>query len=81
MGKPIGGREVSAAHGILYSQLAYWRPCQETASNSEGAFLEVEAPVAVERALVEVRYPDGMQVRFFAPVSASHRAQQVCYQG
>ncbi len=65
-----------AEHGISYAQLLYWRGKyrRENAEADGQAFVEISRPAASEAAQVEVMYPGGMRVRFYAPVSASYLA-------
>ena len=68
-----------AERGLSYAQLLYWRQKyrREVASADSGSFVEIGGPAADEAAQVELLYPGGMRVRFFAPVSASYLAQLV----
>ena len=67
-----------AERGISHAQLQYWRQkYRREAAADSGDFVEIGRPAASEQPKVEVRYPSGMRVRFFAPVSASYLAQLV----
>ena len=68
-----------AERGISYAQLLYWRQKyhREAAAADDGSFVEIGGPGGSEQPQVEVTYPGGMRVRFFAPVSASYLAQLV----
>lgn len=68
-----------AEHGITPAQLIHWRRkhgSEETAA-SGGGFVEVASPAGDSCAAVEIAYPDGVQVRFFALPSASYMARLV----
>ncbi len=62
-----------AAHGISVSQLYYWQgKYPRKGADSQGAaFLEISAPAAGERAVMEVVYPGGVRLRLFVPASAT----------
>ncbi len=66
-----------AKHGISYGQLNYWRRKvrQETAAEDSRGFVEIGSVAPREAAQVEIAYPGGIRVRFFAPVSASYLAR------
>ena len=66
-----------AERGISYTQLVYWRRKYRREAMAAGSFVEIGSPAAGEQVQVEVMYPGGMRVRFFAPVSASVLAQLV----
>ena len=65
-----------AEHGLSQAQLGYWlRKYRAEATRVEGGtFLEITPPLSVGQAQVEVTYPSGIRMRFFAPVSASYLA-------
>ncbi len=66
-----------AESGISHAQLVYWRRKYRREVVSAGSFVEISSPATGDQARVEVRYPSGMCVRFFAPVSASYLVQLV----
>ena len=68
-----------AERGISQAQLVYWRRKYrwENAAADARTFVEISRPAASDQAQVEIMYPGGMRVRFFAPVSASYLAQLV----
>ena len=67
-----------AERGISYAQLLYWRQKYHREAAADGeSFVEIGRPAAREQPQVQVTYPCGMRVRFFAPVSASYVAQLV----
>ena len=62
-----------AAHGISASQLHYWQGKypRKGAVSQGAAFLEISAPAAGERAVMEVVYPGEVRLRLFVPASAT----------
>ena len=64
-----------AEHGISYAQLLYWRQKYRRDAADSRSFVEIGRSAAGDAAQVEILYPGGMRVRFFAPVSASYLAQ------
>ena len=65
-----------AEHGLSQAQLVYWRRKyrMESAGGDGAAFVEITPPASAVQAQVEVTYPIGVRMRFFAPVSASYLA-------
>ena len=65
-----------AERGISYGQLFDWRRKYrlEAAAVDSGALVEIGRLVVAGEAQVEIMYPGGIRVRFFAPVFASYVA-------
>ena len=55
------------------SRLNYWQAkySRKGAVSQGAAFLEISAPAADERAVMEVVYPGGVRLRLFVPASAT----------
>jgi hypothetical protein len=64
------------AHAIPEPVFNYWlSKFRRNQSPSTGAFVEIAPPSPSGNAVLEIDFPDGVRLRFFAPVSPAYLAQ------
>jgi hypothetical protein len=61
-----------AEYGLAVAVLGYWLRRYRQERSGAGGFVEVSRPEATSAPLVEIAYPGGVSLRFFAPVEPSY---------
>lgn len=61
-----------AEKGLSISVFGYWLRRYRRERTAKGGFVEVAPAGAADRPLLEVAYPSGVRLRFFAPVDPAY---------
>jgi hypothetical protein len=65
------------SHAISEPVFNYWLSKYRRSSSPTADFVEIAPPSPTGNAVLEIDFPDGVRLRFFAPVSPSYIAQLI----